>query len=86
MTFTSDKREMPCGGWCRNVEVGGTRYCVGVERGKRVRIPYKPRGHNMGYQWWGFVRDTNGRDVWSDRVVGSIGARGVLKLAGLIEE
>ena len=57
---------------------------VGVERGKRVRIAYKPRGRNIGYKWYGFVRDGKGHEIWSGLVTKSLGVNGVLKLAGLI--
>ena len=74
--FTSDKRET-FQGWSRNCRVGGTEYCVSVRRGKSVRIAYKPRGKNRGWQWYGSVY-SNGKCLWSGRVPGSIGVRGVL--------
>lgn len=66
----------------------GRKVHVAVEKGKRIRIPYKPRGHNIGWQWHGTVRltETNGRlrIVFCDRVNGSCGVRGLLRSAGLI--
>lgn len=71
-------------GWSRKCWVaGGAEYYVSVRRGKAVRIPYKPRGQNRGWHWHGSVFCA-GRRVWSDRVPGSIGVRGLLKEAGVI--
>ena len=61
----------------------GRKFYVGVERNKRVRIPYKPRG-TYGWTYVGFVNDANARCVASDAVGGSIGVRGLLKMAGLL--
>lgn len=73
-------------GWTRKVTFGDGRvFFVGVDRGKAVRIAFKPRGQNRGYWWWGFVRDERGRDVWSARVSKNLGVRGLLRRAGLIE-
>ena len=73
------------GGWSRRVSFSdGSVYVVGVERGKMARIMYKPRGQNRGFHWWGFVRTHEGRRVWEDRVGKSLGARGLLRLAGLV--
>jgi len=52
-------------------------------RGKRVRIPYKPRGENIGYEWWGEVYE-NGRCLWHGKINKSNGVRGILKAADLI--
>lgn len=72
------------GGWSRKVKVGDQEYIVGVERGKRVRIAYKPRGQNIGWKWRGFVRDAKGREIWSGLVPKTLGARGLLADAGVI--
>lgn len=64
--------------------VNGVRYFTGVERGKRVRIAYKPRGENIGYHWRGFVNDKDGRCVWSGRVDKSCGVRTLLRFAGVV--
>lgn len=80
--FISDKIE-DFYGWSRRCRVDGVEYRVSVQRGKAVRIPYKPRGKNRGWQWQGTVY-SNGRCVWSDRVPGSSGARGMLIRAGVI--
>lgn len=71
-------------GWSRKVDVCGTEYLVGVERGKPVRIAYKPRGQNRGYWWYGFVRTSDGRTIWTDGEPKSIGVRGILRDAGII--
>lgn len=54
------------------------------ERGRKVRIAFKPRGQNVGWRYVGFVRDARGREVWADRVCGTLGARGLLRRAGLL--
>jgi len=82
-TFTSEKRES-MGGWSRNVRVGDQEYACSVRRGKSVRIPYKPRGQNRGWQWHGTMC-REGRCLWSDRVPGTIGCRGLLIEAGIID-
>jgi hypothetical protein len=66
------------------VLVDGVRYFTGVERGKRARIAYKPRGENVGYHWRGFVNDNQGRCVWSGRVDKSCGVRRLLRFAGVV--
>ena len=83
--FTSEKRET-VSGWSRTVKVGDQEYSVSVRRGKSVRIPYKPRGKNRGWHWYGAVYriGANGGRVWDDRVPGSIGCRGLLIEAGVI--
>jgi hypothetical protein len=81
--FTGDKIEN-FDGWSRKCRVAGVEYYVSVRRGKSVRIPYKPRGQNRGWHWHGSVY-SNGRCLWSDRVPGSIGVRGLLIDAGVVE-
>jgi len=85
--FTSEKRET-FDGWSRTVRVAGQEYSVSVRRGKMVRIPYKPRGQNKGFHWYGSVYriGANAGRVWTDRVPGSIGCRGLLIDAGVIEK
>lgn len=73
-------------GWARSATVGGKTYRVGIDRGKAVRIPYKPRGQNIGHHYRGWVMDSNGRNIFCDRVGGSLGARGLLELAGVFQE
>lgn len=82
--FTSAKLER-FDGWARNCRVDGVEYQVSVRRGKSVRIPYKPRGQNKGWHWHGTVY-SEGRHLWSDRVPGSIGVRGLLLEAGVFDE
>ncbi len=72
------------GTWSRKVLVNGKEYRVGIERGKRVRIAFKPRNNGgWGFHYYGFVRE-DGREVWSDRVGGTLGAKGLLEDAGII--
>jgi len=61
----------------------GRKFHVGIEPVKKVRIPYKPRG-TFGWRYYGFVRDANGKEIAGDTVGGSLGVRGLLKLAGLL--
>lgn len=86
MKFTSEKRET-LWGWSRTVKVGEQEYSVSVKRGNSVRIPYKPRGKNRGWRWYGAVYriGANSGHVWEDRVPGSIGVRGLLIEAGVID-
>lgn len=74
-------------GWSRKVRVSGVDYWVGVRGSKRVRIPYKPRGQNIGWTWIGWVREAGtGRELLWGRCNGNLGARGLLKRAGVLEE
>lgn len=87
MQFTSKKREA-LSGWSRDVIVDGQEYSVSVARGKRVRIAFRPRGRNIGWHWyaqvWTIGKD--GKRVWGpERVPGSLGVRGILKDAGIIQ-
>jgi len=78
-------RETPWGNrYAEAVLPDGRRFHVSVEKDKPVRIPYKPRGFNRGWTYVGSVRDTDGRYVASDKVSGSIGVKGLLKMAGLL--
>jgi len=87
MIFTGPKRDNPFGGWSRTVKVGEQEYSVSMKRGKSVRIPYKPRGENKGYHWYGSVYriSSNSGHVWTDRVPGSLGVKGLLIEAGIVE-
>lgn len=86
-TFVTEKRAFSYApGWSRKVDVNGVIYWVGVEGVRRVRIPYKPRGQNIGWQYNGFVRTENGKSIKEGPVGGSIGARGLLRAAGVITE
>lgn len=82
ITFLSPKVERD-GFWSRRVEVAGIGYRCAVERAERVRIPYKPRG-TYGFRYMGSVWSADGRRLWIDYVAGSIGCRGLLKLAGIL--
>lgn len=80
------------GEWVRDAEID--REAPGVEllrlqivlrRGRQVRIPYKPRGQNVGFHWWGDVYDRDtAHCLWSGRVPKSYGVRGILRKAELI--
>jgi hypothetical protein len=71
----------PSGEWSQKVEVDGAEYTVGVSKGKRVRIAYSAK---WGNHWYGFVRDTKGKELWSERVNKSTGAKAMLEYASLI--
>jgi len=61
----------------------GRKVFVGIERNKRIRIPFKPRG-TYGWSYVGFVNDAQGRCLASADVNGTLGVRGLLKMAGLL--
>lgn len=61
----------------------GREFHVGVERGNRVRVAFKPRDF-VGFRWHGFVRDVQGKTIWSGRVNKSDGAHAMLVCASLI--
>ena len=82
--FLTGKLEDGWGGWSRKCRVNGTEYVTSVKRGKSVRIPYKPRGKNRGYEWIGTVY-SNCKCIWTDKVPGSIGVRGLLIEAGVFD-
>src|SRR5262245_35862128 len=75
--FTTEQRVDLFDDWSRCCRVDGIEYSVFVKRGKSVRIPYKPRGQNKGWQWNGVVYSA-GKQIWAGRVPGSIGVRGLL--------
>ena len=83
IVFTGEKREN-FQGWSRTVKVGDQEYAVSVRRGKSVRIMYRKE---RGWHWNGSVYRIHGNEghVWSGRVPGSIGCRGLLIEAGVIE-
>jgi len=78
--FTTPKTEHLFGGWSRNCVVNDIEYNVMMRRGKSVRIPYHKK---RGWQWHGTVY-SNGRCVFSGRVPGSLGVRGLLIEAGVL--
>lgn len=82
--FTGLKIEKPFGGWSRTCRVDGVNYHVSISRGKPVRIPYKPRGQNRGWKWNGSVY-SEGKQIWHGDVPGSLGVRGVLIDAGVLD-
>jgi hypothetical protein len=78
-------RETPTGNKYASVTFAdGRKFYVGIERDKMVRIAYKPRGQNRGWRYYGWVNDAAGKRVMGDTVPGSLGVRGLLKLAKLI--
>lgn len=78
-----EKRDNAGGGWRRDATVGGKRYTCSVRAVGRIRIPFKPRG-TYGIVWEGVVYDETGRCILSERINGSLGVRGLLRLAGVI--
>ena len=63
------------GWWCR-AEVDGVAYDVGI-----LAIPMDgPKADT-----WGVVRDAGGRVIWNARVPASLGARELLRLAGVVK-
>lgn len=85
ITFITAPEINPFGGWSRRCRIGDVEYQVAVKRGKAVKIPYKPRGQNIGWHWHGTVY-SGGRCVWSGRVPKSLGVRGLLIEAGVFDE
>ena len=70
-------------GWSQTVEVAGVTYECVIRRGKRVKIAYKPRGHNIGHRWEGRVYEGE-KMLFLGLVRQSLGCRGLLKLAGVL--
>jgi hypothetical protein len=84
--FVGPERQGISSRW-RTVRIGERAYQVGVERGNvPIRIPYRRRGGNVGWHWWGTVRDEKGKQVWHGQVNKNAGVRGILKAAGLIPD
>jgi hypothetical protein len=81
-SFSGPRRMYPLGrGWSRKVDVCGSEYVVGVERGK----PTRARGFGRGFLWHGFVRSSvTGKDLWTSRVNKSTGAKRLLEDSGFI--
>lgn len=78
-------RETPFGHKYASVTLAdGRKLHLSLEKDKRVRIPYKPRGANWGWTYVGTVRE-NGKILRADKVAGSLGVRGLLIMAGVIE-
>lgn len=55
---------------------------LGIVPGRRVRIPYKRAG-TWGTEWHAFIRDEQGRSLWSGRCDKSTGAGVILGMIGL---
>ncbi len=86
-----EKRESSMGGmvtsWARDVTLeDGRVFQVSHFRGnRRIRIAYKPRGPGMyGWHWFARVKG-EGVDIEVGRVSKSLGCKGILREAGLIE-
>lgn len=72
-------------GWARTATLeDGRQFRVFVSRGKRVRIPYKPCGENIGYHWHADVYEVGKRHLDYFQIPKSLGVRGILKRAGVI--
>lgn len=72
---------------CRywKVEVAGKVYFASVERGRRVKIAFKPRGQNYGWKWVANVRDERGQALDSPGYVSKgTGLAYLLEYAGLV--
>lgn len=67
------------------VTVDGVQHRVSNERGKRVRIAFKPRGQNIGWHWHGSVFGPDGGRIYGQRVNKSTGPYRLLLDAGVIE-
>ncbi len=78
------------GAWQRYVTLeDGRIFNVSITRGRSVRIAYKPRGQNRGFEWWAYCSECKHDD--GDRYPTSIkrypvvqcnkstGVRGILK-------
>ena len=56
-----EKREttgIRAGNWQRYVTLeDGRIFNVSIVRGRSVRIAYKPRGENMGNEWWAYCSE-----------------------------
>jgi len=88
-TLIGQRRPSTWGGWSQMVCVGDRLYMVSMRTGKRIRIPYKPRGPGAyGHQWIGRVHsiDDGKRIEWEDIVGGSIGVRGLLRYADILTD
>lgn len=77
------------GEWRQEAWVGNSLYQVTMRRGQRVRIPYKPRGQNIGFKWIADVyrfteRGGASKHVWGGEVNKSAGVRGILLAAGVV--
>lgn len=73
-------------GWSRKATLDDGRvFWISVTRGKRVRIPFKPRGQNIGFHWHAHVQEYPKDHHWAGRVTKSLGVRGCLIEAGVIE-
>ena len=76
-------------GWGRDATLeDGRMFRVRVTRGRHRRIAYKPRGQNIGFDWWAAVMQVELNDEGLHRTVKrydqflvskSLGVRGILK-------
>ena len=93
-----EKREsgdLISGAWQRYVTLeDGRIFNVAIQRGKGVRIPYKPRGQNRGFEWWAYCSEC--KQAEGDRyptgfnryeviqVTKSTGVKAILKWHGIL--
>lgn len=87
MIMTDRKQGFFSAEWTRSVQLADGRvFHLSVRRGKRVRIPYKKRGQNVGYHWIGSVHTMpEGRVLFEGRVAKTAGVRALLSYAGVEE-
>jgi len=54
----SEANDFVSGGWQRYVTLeDGRMFNVSLSRGRRRRIAYKPRGQNIGFEWWAYCSE-----------------------------
>jgi len=71
------------GEWSQEVDVAGTRYRVRIIRGRRVRVAYSAK---WGNKWYGEIYNVaSSKRIWDAEIPGSLGVRGMLLDAGLVQ-
>jgi hypothetical protein len=80
MIMTKPRRGFFSAEWTRTVQLSDGRvFYVSLTRGKRVRIPFKKRGQNVGYQWIGSVRSMpDGKELYRGQVPKNVSVRALL--------
>ena len=90
-----EKHTNRLGEWNRYVTLeDGRMFHVALSRGRSVRIPYKPRGQNVGHKWFAHVREvkeeegkrfpTTVKRFPTLDCTKSTGAKGMLRFHGII--
>lgn len=69
------------GSRARTVEVDRLRYRVAVNRGRQVRIAFKPRGENIGFRWNAVVSVEGQGVIWTGEVAKNAGYKGIVERA-----